>query len=248
MTAEIRLGDWRDSVRGLATVGPVDHLITDTPFSPHVHNNCRTLAKGVGAVDVGFDSFTDEDRDQLCAVTGSLVRRWHIIFTDFESVGAWRDAMERHNIEFIRTGVWIKIGGMPQISGDRPAAGAEAIVIGHALNAKGKPQRKRWNGGGSHAVYRCAAPPSGAQRHPTQKPLELLERLILDFTAHGETIVDTHAGSGTTLCAAARRGRRAIGWELQPRWVRVARKRIKSTHEQLDWTDASQMNAVSQSS
>lgn len=52
--------------------------------------------------------------------------------------------------------------------------------------------------------------------HPTQKPLALLREYVLNSTQPGDLVIDPYAGSGSTLIAAAREGRRAIGFELNP--------------------------------
>lgn len=52
--------------------------------------------------------------------------------------------------------------------------------------------------------------------HPTQKPLGLLEELICNSSGPGDLVLDPFAGSGSTLVAAMRSGRRAIGVELSP--------------------------------
>lgn len=62
--------------------------------------------------------------------------------------------------------------------------------------------------------------------HPTQKPLDLMERCILLFTNPGDLVVDPFAGSGTTLVAAQKHGRRYIGCDLEQRYVEAARKRL----------------------
>ena len=51
--------------------------------------------------------------------------------------------------------------------------------------------------------------------HPTQKPVELLERLIEIFTDEGEVVIDPCAGSGSTLIAAENKGRKSYGFEIK---------------------------------
>jgi site-specific DNA-methyltransferase (adenine-specific) len=51
--------------------------------------------------------------------------------------------------------------------------------------------------------------------HPTQKPVPLLEQIISIFTDPGDVVIDPVAGSGTTLLAAMRTGRRAYGFEIK---------------------------------
>ena len=61
--------------------------------------------------------------------------------------------------------------------------------------------------------------------HPTQKPVELLRRPILNHTKTGELVYDPFLGSGTTLVAAEMTGRVCCGLELDPKYVDVVVER-----------------------
>src|SRR6516164_623983 len=61
--------------------------------------------------------------------------------------------------------------------------------------------------------------------HPTVKPVSLVADAIKDCTRRGDIVVDTFSGSGTTILAAERVGRRAYAMEIEPRFVDVAIKR-----------------------
>jgi hypothetical protein len=61
--------------------------------------------------------------------------------------------------------------------------------------------------------------------HPTQKPIELMRRPILNHTKRGELVYDPFLGSGTTLAAAQITGRVCLAIELDPKFVDVAIKR-----------------------
>ena len=63
--------------------------------------------------------------------------------------------------------------------------------------------------------------------HPTVKPVALVEDAILDCSRRGGIVLDAFAGSGTTLIAAERTGRRGYGLELDPRYVDVALRRYR---------------------
>src|ERR1035437_1205392 len=54
--------------------------------------------------------------------------------------------------------------------------------------------------------------------HPTQKPLELMRRPILNHTKRNEWVYDPFLGSGTTLMAAERAGRVCCGLEIDPKY------------------------------
>jgi modification methylase len=69
----------------------------------------------------------------------------------------------------------------------------------------------------------------GAKAHPTQKPEALLYRILLACTKPGDVVLDPFFGTGTTGAVARRLGRRWIGIEREPAYVKVARERIEST-------------------
>jgi DNA modification methylase len=64
--------------------------------------------------------------------------------------------------------------------------------------------------------------------YPTQKPEALLERLILSCSDPGDLVLDPYAGSGTTLVAATRHGRRVIGIDNGPEALEVIRTRLSA--------------------
>ena len=55
--------------------------------------------------------------------------------------------------------------------------------------------------------------------HPTVKPVALVADAILDCSARGEIVLDAFLGSGTTVIAAERTGRRCYGLEIDPLYV-----------------------------
>ncbi|MBI2801916.1 MAG: site-specific DNA-methyltransferase [Gammaproteobacteria bacterium] len=63
-------------------------------------------------------------------------------------------------------------------------------------------------------------------RHPTQKPLALIERCLLASTQVGDQVLDLFAGSGSTGVAALRLGRRFRGCEIEPKYVEIAARRL----------------------
>ena len=64
--------------------------------------------------------------------------------------------------------------------------------------------------------------------HPTQKPLALM-RWCISFAPDAKTILDPFMGSGTTLVAAKREGRKAVGIELEERYCEAAVKRLQQS-------------------
>ena len=66
-------------------------------------------------------------------------------------------------------------------------------------------------------------------KHPTQKPLALLDRIVQASTKKGDTILDPFCGSGTTAVAAVNNKRKFIGIEYEKKYLNVAIKRIEDT-------------------
>ena len=69
--------------------------------------------------------------------------------------------------------------------------------------------------------------------HPTQKPIELMVKIIEDFTHKGDTILDPFMGSGTTGVACVQTGRNFVGIEIDPTYYAIAEKRIKDAQMQM---------------
>lgn len=206
----------------------VDVALFDPPYSDYVHGNSRSGSAEGGGIsreaDFGFDSITPETMDLVARWCADKVLRWTGVFSDVESTGLWREALTLCGLDYVRTGAWVKAGATPQFTGDRPAVGYEAITFAH------RPGRKRWNGGGSHAVWTVPVVRKGQEGeprvHPTQKPEALMIELVRLFSDPGETIIDPFMGSGTTLSAAKRLGRRAIGIEAKEEHCRAAAERL----------------------
>ena len=216
-----------DSREILPALDPVDHLITDSPYSEHVHAKqwiAHALSDGdkrdaTAHAGLGFDAITE---DLAAIVVAAKVARWRIFFADLDfGIAFWRKHIEAAGLDYIRACVWDKVDSAPQFTGDRPAAGAEVFVVGHS------PGKKRWNGGGRRNVFRHAVNGErGAKPHPSTKPLPLMLEIVQLFTDESETILDPFAGSGTTLVAAKDLGRRAIGIEYQEQWCEVIARRL----------------------
>lgn len=78
-------------------------------------------------------------------------------------------------------------------------------------------------------------PPANSEKafgkHPTQKPLELLERIISASSNPGDLVLDPFMGSGTTGIASIRLKRRFVGIELESSYIEMSIKRIKQAVE-----------------
>jgi site-specific DNA-methyltransferase (adenine-specific)/modification methylase len=69
---------------------------------------------------------------------------------------------------------------------------------------------------------------NGRSLHPTQKPEEMLKRIIIASSNKGDIVLDPFLGSGTTAVVAKRLGRRWIGIEKNKKYVKIAEDRVQS--------------------
>lgn len=213
--ATLYLGDCRDI---LPTLPNSDVVISDPPYGERTHKGART-ANSLDASTIDFAPITTNELMSLAKGLVARTNRWVVMTC------AWQHAAALEDHGLVRLGVWVKPNGAPQFTGDRPGQGWEAVAV---LHREGK---KRWNGGGHHAVWTC---PIEQGEHPTQKPLKLVSRWVADFSDPGELICDPFMGSGTTGVACAKLGRRFIGIEQDPKYFELACRRIEAAFAQPD--------------
>ena len=71
------------------------------------------------------------------------------------------------------------------------------------------------------------------RKHPTQKPVALIEYLIRTYTDKGDTVLDNCVGSGTTAVACKNTHRNFIAIEKEPKYVEIAKRRVANAQPQL---------------
>lgn len=205
------LGDCREI---LPTLEPVDHVITDPPYDDQTHAGARTGGDGKTIVEMDFAAVNSDL--WFLGQCIELSRRWVLAFCSMEQLGAYRKTAGE---TWIRSGFWHRPDGCPQFTGDRPGQPGEAIAIMHRAG------KKRWNGGGHHAYWSYGIERDG-RVHPTQKPEGLMCQIVQQFTDPGDTVLDPFMGSGTTIVAAKRLGRKAIGIEINEAYCEIAARRL----------------------
>jgi site-specific DNA-methyltransferase (adenine-specific) len=106
----------------------------------------------------------------------------------------------------------------------------ESIVYGFTPGpgrvGRGAGRRNRWYGGNDQSSVLFFDRPKASREHPTAKPVELVAALIRNSTRRGDLVLDPFAGSGSTLLACERLGRRCATVELDPRYTDVVRARF----------------------
>ena len=118
-------------------------------------------------------------------------------------------------------------------------------IIKRKANSNNKSLTARLSGSGSQdriSVYTHTTKHSILEfnrergKHPTQKPVALMEYLIKTYTNESQTVLDFTMGSGSTGVACVNTGRNFIGIELDKDYFNIASERIKQSKETLETT------------
>lgn len=224
-----------DSLMEMPTLGKVNHIITDPPYESSLHKSKNSLTGrirldgGPQLKGLNFDSI-DEIREPYIFLSENICQGWFIAFCTIEGVAKWADCINASSMKYKRACIWVKPDSTPQLNGQGPAQGAECFVT--AWNGEG---HAKWNAGGKRGVYtHLTNDKNRSGLHPTEKPVPLMMEILRDFTNPGEVILDPFMGSGTTLVACAKMGRKAIGIEINPQYYDLACKRVRDAYEQGD--------------
>jgi DNA modification methylase len=139
---------------------------------------------------------------------------------------ALADALRRAGWYLRQTVIWRKSSAVEPTRADRPATSHEYLFLFAASERyfARHPSETWWN----HSVWDIER--EQYSDHPAVMPSELARRCILPFTEPGDAVLDPFAGSGTTLEVAVRLGRRAIGCELNPAYLEIAKRRMEEAN------------------
>jgi DNA modification methylase len=163
-----------------------------------------------------------------CIANGSLI----YTFIDWRSLGILLNVLEKRGLKLKNICTWAKNrAGMGSFYRSQTEFcicckyGEGAARNNVQLGKNGRYRTNLWS-------YPCMA--TERQRsdegdlmalHSTVKPVAMIQDIILDCTARCDVVLDPFLGSGTTLIAAQRSGRRCVGIELDPKYVDTAIRR-----------------------
>ena len=152
----------------------------------------------------------------------------HVIF----SVGF---AMQQLGMKILNDITWEKPNPPPNLSCRYFTHATETVLWAakdeqsrHVFNYK--LMREHAGGKQMKSVWRISAPGSAEKKfgkHPTQKPIALVERCLLASTQEGDFVLDPFAGGGTTAVACVKTKRNCLGIELESKHVEMAAKRLE---------------------
>lgn len=191
----------------------IDTIITDPPyFIGMTHNGKKGNYNDLIIMKPFFDSLFSEF-SRVIKENGKVY-----IFCDWRTYAFYYPLLLKH-ISVRNMLVWDKISG----PGSSYAFTHELILFAE----KDTPYMKGSN------IFRIPGFSAGAKKtngemlHPTQKPVEVIEKLITDSTKEGDLVLDCFMSSGTTAVAAKKLNRNFIGFEIQEKYITISENRLK---------------------
>lgn len=213
---EVTIGDCRlilgDCLEVMPLLGAVDAVVTDPPYGIGEGNKKRIQSRGKLAAArqyAGGDGWDKKPASLAHILQIKRISRNQIIFGGnyFEGLGPTRCWL-----------VWDKQNGRNDF--------ADCELAWTNLNKAVRRIYWRWNG--------FIRKGNDVREHPTQKPVGVMQWCIEHLPADAETILDPFMGSGTTLVACAKLGRKGIGIEVDPVYFEIACRRVREAYEQQD--------------
>lgn len=223
-------------------------------FGNSIHCEGSAVINGMGGewnkVKQDWDSFTlDEyvsftfawlaEAKRILKKTGSM---W--IFGTYHNIGIINYVCQCLSLEIINEVVWYKNNSFPNLAGRRLTASHETILWVHNspkkrqyyfnyeyskngdfsydnLKSPGKQMRTVWSIPNNKKSWELKY-----GKHPTQKPVRLIERIIMLSSKENDLILSPFCGSGTDCLSAKKLGRNFISFEINDDYISLAEQRI----------------------
>jgi DNA modification methylase len=231
----------KDSYRKLLGARKAQMVFTDPPYNVAIVGNVsglgktkhREFAMASGEMSAEeFTSFLETIFENLIdfSINGSI----HFIFMDWRHIREVSNAALELYSELKNVCVWAKTNaGMGSLYRSQHELifvfknGAAPHINNVELGRFGRNRTNIWNYAGANSFGKERSDELGM--HPTVKPLNLVADAILDCSKRGGIILDVFAGSGTTLLAAEKTGRRGYGIEIDPHYTDIVVRRFDET-------------------
>ena len=217
MSVELHLGDCLEVMRSMPDKS-VDAVITDPPYGMNLDTDFSKMVnrnnfKGLSAGNIYSNVIGDNrqfDPSEILKMADTVVLFGYDYFSnklpDNSTVLVWDKRLTE--------------------SADK-CFGSPFELLWINKKTRKRFYRVRWYG-----LFGTEKQDIKKRVHPTQKPIELMVKIIEDFTHEDDTILDPFMGSGTTGVACVQTGRNFIGIEIDPTYFAIAERRIKEAQMQ----------------
>lgn len=251
-------GDCIKALSGLKKSKLFDACITDPPYNISNYDNKKKIGwlksnkiwkeeKKFNKINEKWDSFSSDK------VYAEFTKKWVknvcnlikpngniVIFGSYHNIFLIGYILKELNKKIVNSIVWYKRNAFPNIT-QRMLCESTEYMIWAVNNSQKKAKNWTFNynvlkeiNHGKQMRNVWDIPNSWAKKekkygkHPSQKPLVLMKRLILGLTNKGDTIIDPFLGSGSTTIACAETDRKSTGIEINESYFKIAQLRLES--------------------
>lgn len=181
-------------------------------------------------------NYGDWDKDFTMELLESYIKEFKrvlrdggtgIIFFDLWKIGELKRLLENNALKQIRFIEWNKTNPQPLNSKRNYLTNSREVAL--TFVKKSKPV---FNSSYDTGIYNYPIAGGSSRFHPTQKNEDLFIDLVKKHSNPGDIVLDTFAGSGTTLIAAKKTGRYFLGSEIDNNFYNLAQERISKEEEQ----------------
>lgn len=227
---KLHTGNCRSLLRSIPKAS-VDCIVTDPPYNTGMTAN----PSGTYLRNFFHDKFSDEEYQTLIRDTAAEAFRVlrenaaAYVFSNWKVYPLWADHFRAAGFRIKNVIVWDKV--VHGLNYKNYAYTHEFIIFA----VKGRFFPKKVGDGLFKDVWslqRILRHSTKPGHHETVKPLAVISPCILHTTRRGGLVLDPFMGTGTTGVAAAKLERRFIGIDINPRYVAMARRRIKNAHKE----------------
>ena len=224
----------RDYKATLAEATPCDLVLTDPPYNL-AEIKGEPITNGFSTRDMEFTGDWDAvpiDYQQLADAVSNALRQGGtgIVFLSWNRAGEMAAAFNRCGMDKTRLIHWRKTNPFPaNMDLTYLCTAWEYAVVGHKKG--GQPT---FHSTFDFGLYDFPLVQGAARSHPTQKPVRLMESLIIKHSNPGDLVVDPFCGSGTTGVAALKHGRRFLGGDSNAEYAAKAKERLREAARRPD--------------
>lgn len=207
---DLRLGAWQDVLADVE----VDAVIADPPYGARVHKG-HDDAVEPGLRDastrrtLSYASWSPDDVAEFVSSWSPRTRGWIACMTSHDLIPAWEQAFSDVGRYCFAPLPCVMHGMTVRVRGDGPSSWAVWLVVA-------RPRSREYSSWGTLPGAYSASPDKGGGSRIGGKPLALMLDVVRDYSRPGALVCDPFAGHATTLLAAHRLGRRALGAEVDP--------------------------------
>jgi site-specific DNA-methyltransferase (adenine-specific) len=203
-----------DAVARLMDGEKADMVFTDPPYGISYKSNWASKER---------ERFNEiKNDDVILDILPSIILlsknniHWYI-WTSHQVYSIWREKFEEY---YKSTIIWSKkSGAMGDLEGD--------YIVNYEMALFCHYGRKTLNGKRESAVWDLTRDSGIDYQHPTQKPISLAEKAIINSSNQNDLVADLFLGSGSTMVASHQLKRKCYGMELDPKYCQVIIDRMK---------------------